>query len=911
MIGNFLRIYILIIFISNLSLFAFDNSVGTTVVPNDKSYYKYKIKNKNIEVIYTKDNILFAKDTIRKEKALNDDYENFFNWKLDDTLYVGLISDHNEIANAISSQWPINRQINYIGGSGSVDFFANTSWLDTLLYHETAHNYQTNVKASIVSRTFHYIFGNGIFILPTYFTVPGSATNSFMLEGNAVLNESWHGSGGRLYNGRLKAMSILQAKAKNIKSKYMYNKMLKFPYKGEIYYQIGSFYNLFMAKKYGVKKLNSYFLQKTQDWWWPFYTNNSMKRAVGVSFEESLENFAYKYKKMADKFIQVKGEIVASSQFYTQLSSNEDEIFFITNETGYREPELIVINKKSEKLTKKRDSWIPSKVIKKDGKYYTQASKNISATKILQGLYDNNAFIKDGTESKMLQGYLSDSRDVYFDVASSYDYPKLYIGDRYYGYTNSSLFIDKNDNLYYFKNKNKIRTLYKNKKALYSYEGFYGIVADVDSKGVVYFIANSKLGTSLYRYKNNQVTRASSADNIVEAKLINDNKVLFSALSDRDYYYVKSGLESIDQEPYNTKLFFESKPYYKKYKTEKNIQTTDVDTLNPYVALFDMHYSSSNFSSRVDSAGTIMGMLDTKFEDILSQNRANVFIRREDSNTTVLGLGYTNKQYVLEYKVKAYTTINQYKNINTRSNGLMALLKYSFYKAGYYNASSKLTYFQDYNTLKREPLTISISVSRDEQYGISMYKNYKNFINIYDVKERGDNIYGASYRFEHDLGAEFYIKIGAKYSKTDSDISPFSAYSQTRGVKISPISYQLDMDSSTIVMPSINNYFYIKGVKYVDFALYKVINLPAYFFTFPISLQRESIYSKYRYYDVETFNTSVKHEKVKELMIGVRFDTIFFNVLGPLALSFNYYYNDNQDFARDTSKLTFSIDGKF
>ncbi|MDQ7067905.1 MAG: hypothetical protein Q9M40_07960 [Sulfurimonas sp.] len=207
-------------------------TTGYAVVPQDEAYYKHKMDDKEIEIIYTKENIKFAKHTAGMESLLHTDYEKFFDWELDETLYVGLISNSNQIANGFSTQYPNNRQINYIGGTSQVDYFANTSWLDVLLYHETAHNYQLNTKGSIVSRGLHSVLGNGSLMFPLPFIIPNSFENSFMLEGNAVLNESWHGSGGRLYSGRFKAMMLLQAKAGNITADRMYNKAIMFPYAG-------------------------------------------------------------------------------------------------------------------------------------------------------------------------------------------------------------------------------------------------------------------------------------------------------------------------------------------------------------------------------------------------------------------------------------------------------------------------------------------------------------------------------------------------------------------------------------------------------------------------------------------------------------------------------------------------------
>ena len=136
-------------------------NAGSTVVPHDEPYYKYA--EDNVEIIYTKNNLPYAKHTASMETPLNRDYENFYDWKFDETLYVGLISCNNQIANGFSTQWPNNRQINYMGGAQMVDYFSSISWLDMLLYHETAHNYQVNVKGSAVSRGLHSIFGNGFF----------------------------------------------------------------------------------------------------------------------------------------------------------------------------------------------------------------------------------------------------------------------------------------------------------------------------------------------------------------------------------------------------------------------------------------------------------------------------------------------------------------------------------------------------------------------------------------------------------------------------------------------------------------------------------------------------------------------------------------------------------------------------
>jgi hypothetical protein len=858
---------------------------GTTVVSHDKEYFKHDVE--NVEILYTKDNLPFAKHTAALETPLNKSYEKLYGWKLDETLYVGLISDYNQIANGFSTQWPNNRQINYVGGAEMVDYFSTTSWLDTLLYHETAHNYQVNLKASKVSQVLHSIFGNGLVLLPIPINVPNTMENSFMLEGNAVLNESWHGNGGRLYSGRFKVQTLLQAKAGNIKDSEVYNSKLAFPY-GEIVYINGGFYNLYIAEKYGIEKAESYFKYHSADWWWPFRTNASMKDALGVNFTSSLNEFSRNYKNIAQNVVLAEGKHLASSQFFSPLGNDKEEIFFVTNESGYSIPELIIIEKNCSCVRRVKDGWMSGRVVKKDANYYTQGSAFTSPLRIHQGLFDGGSFVKEGTESKIVQGYLSDGRSVYFDVASSYSEPQLYVGDDFYTQVNSSVVIDKEDNLYYFKQKEKTRTLYKNKTPLFSYEGFYGIVSDVDTKGVVYFVANSEFGSTLYAYKNGNVSRASKADNVIEARLINDKEVLLAAISEKDYYYVKNDLTQEAQKPYETKLFFEDKEYYGTIKASqtKSEDYKEIQELKePYNSLLDMHYSGIDFSAGFGTNGAV-GNIDVVFGDPLSQNAATLFIQRDDSNVSIAGASYSNSLYLLEYELSAYGVLEKEFTSRKRDYGLIIGSSLPLYRAGYYYAQIGASFYQDYDTLQREPLSFTLTLQRDESHGISMYANSAHQLQLYKVFEREDRLFGGLYDFTHELPWEFYLGFGAKYTQTDK-----KANTNASGVKMTAFSYQLDKDPSTIEMPSIAANFYAKDAGYGEVRLAKVFNLSAYFFTFPLSLQRESVYTKYRHYRVNDFANT--RADINEATLGFTLSTVLLNSFS-LPISMEYIYNDTE-----------------
>jgi len=872
---------------------------GDSVVPNDVKYYKHKIDGSDVEIIYSKNNLPFAKKTAKIEKVLNDKYEDIYRWKYDETLYVGLISEKNQIANGFSTQWPNNRQINYIGGSAKVDYFCSTSWLTNLIYHESSHNYQVNLKNNVVSQYLHYVFGNGVVFLPLPLILPNVAENPLMFEGNAVLNESWHGNGGRLYSGRLKAETIMQAKAGNLKAKYLYNRRLGFPY-GDIEYVQGSFYHLYLAKKYGLKATNSYFTYHSQYWYWPFLTNKSMQEAVGVDFEDTIAGFEKEQLSLLKDFKILKGKKLISSQYYYPLNSDDKEIYFITNETGVRVPTLVKIDKKTKDLKKEERSFRAAKVIKLDGKYYTQSGVKISPTFISQGLFDDEAFIKEGTSSKLIQGYLSNAKAVYFDVNSSFDMPQLYVGESFYETVNSSVFIDKDDNLYYFKQDKKSRTLYKNKKPLYTYKGFYGFVVDVDKDGKVYFIANSKLGSTLYRWSEDGVFRVNSADNIVDAKLLNSKEVLAVGVGEDEYYYTQVPIAMYDEKPYDTHLFFEDKDYY---NTSLDINyTKSIDLDDSYNSLVDMHYSGVNIALGYSDTSGFIGSANINFSDPLAQNSANLFISRDTSEVSIAGAGYESSRYLLHYNLIAYGVVDKPNLQESRDYGVMVNATLPFYTSGYYYGALSASFYQDYDTKEREPLSFSFMFQKSKRFGVSMYPNYLNSLRLYGVSERGDGIVGGSYEFSHDIVDELYIGFKTKYSFSDA-----TKRGEERGVKFSSYSYSVDMDPSTIDMPSMSYDAYVKRAGYAELNLAKVTNFSAYFFTFPLSLQRESFYAKYRYYDIKDI-ADVKWD-ANEVTFGVRFASVVLNSYN-IPINIEYIYND-AEFTEDKTKVTFSLGIEF
>ncbi len=907
-------------FISLIPFFIVQLYAGIAIVPGDEQYYSHR--DENVTFLYTKQNRYAAQQAMGLEPEINAAYEKLFGFRMDSRLFVGIISQQNQVSNGFSTQYPVNMQINYNGGGLSVDHATTTSWLISLLYHETTHNYQINAKASAVTRGLDSVFGTS-YVLLWFFpltSIPNVTISSFLLEGNAVLNESWQGNGGRLYSGRFKAETLLQAKAGNINAPFLYNQEIgTFPYYDR-HYIVGGFFQLYLAEHYGLDKTNSFFYNHSKSWLWPFMINDTFEMTFGVDYEVALRGFEQWLLAEGRDFVEAEGTRVASSLRFSPLNANCDKIFFLTS-NAYRAPELVTLFKDDKYLSKVSKSFLQGKLIKVDDAYYTQASGFNGPTKRLIGLYDEDAHLKPESESKVIQGYLRGGIAVYFDVASSFDQPQLYVGDEFYAQVNSSVFIDKDDNLYYFVQEHKKRTLYKNREALYTYNGYYGIVSDVDSLGNVYFIANSKRGSSLYRYTAHGVERLSPADNIIDARLLDDDEVLIAAVGQENYYYLTTKLEIIDEEPYEERLFFEE------------AQMAQVDAnLVPVASMAPLSLEEAYYGPlRTEYAGTELAVgLNSKnnsviatynvkasFIDPLLTNRYALFLSRGYDEVGIVGASYDNNAHLLGFGASVYgvydegdsaayhlydPATNTYGSAvgiqkESRDYGLSAFMTLPVMKRGYDRADLDLRYYQDYDNNVRSPLVLSGSISHAERYYQAADYNYLNALSLFGSYDRSDLAYGVDYRLAHDLPHRFYLsaKIKGVRSEFDRQAHQLTHNNYTRGVKFSNFGSSLLRDRAMVVMPTLEHTRFVKQAAYGELALKKQFNATLLFFTFPFSLTREMLYAKHRYYDIEDFGQSSswgEHTHYNESTLGMTLDILVMNRV-TLPLNFEYIHNDN------------------
>ncbi len=848
----------------------------SVIVPDDYNITEYRDRS----YIYSSEYKKILPKIEKYQSYIINEYEDEYGFKFDNKLKVGFASENNQIANAFSTQIPFNSQIFYGAGAGDIDYFCFNSWLKTLLLHETSHNFQLNPKENRASRISHKIVGNSpvTFLLGyPFFPIPNLMINSFILEGNAVLNESRFGNGGRLYSGYALAEVVAMARDGKILPEVMYNSTLNFPY-GEKSYLIGGFFQQFLFERYGAKKVNSYFRLKSKQLF-PFYTNSAFKETFGKSFEILLAEFVEDIKSKHNSYRITKGKVVAKSQFFVPLNRTSTEIYTLVGD--YKSyPQILSLEKSTKKVSFKEGAYRVGEPFKIDGRYYITSSAKISPTKIKMGLLDNKAYMKEKTEGKIPQGFLENGDMVYFDIKKSLEIPNIYINGNFYDTANSSLFVDRND-LYYFKQNGHKKTLYKNKKPIFSYIGHYGFVADID-KNIIYFIALSKNGSTLYSYNKGNIKRVIDSDDIIGFKKIDKNIGLVATINSNGYKY-----QIVNLTPKSAKVFDT------KYIEDKNSKITKNNKLfsptnsklksKKYIPIRELEYSSLEQNMAYgDYEGFILN-LKANFYDPAMQNSLGI-IFSGDKQRLLSGFIYENTAHELEFggDIFGVSHNKKYDSSDEDDYGYSAYLKFPFLAKGYYRASTTIDYINRYDSIYREPLTLSLDISNIKQFGISKYPNHQNIFNAFVSEDRENNSYGLSYSWLYGLGLESYIGFNGSYLKSD-----IVNTRKEKGIEIDNDWTTLQDEKSRVVMPTLDNTLYAKKAKIAEIGLYKSINTPLYFFSFPVSLQRENIYFKQKIYNIDFANSNKKYN---ETTMGLESDFVLLNNF-TLPIKFEYLYN--------------------
>jgi len=869
------------------------------VLPSDQYYLS---EENNATYIYSKEYSGMLDGIKKYHQNILDVYQKSFGYTLDDTLYTGFASLHNQIANGFSTQMPFNAQLNYGAGAGALDYFSTSSWLKILLIHETAHNYQLNPKENAIAKATHKIVKNtyisGLGPIPI-FPIPNVFIGSFILEGNAVLNESRFGIGGRLFSGKTVAEAVLLAKAGKLSPEFIYNNVLDYPYR-EKYYLVGGLFQAYLAKQYGVEKVNKFFKEYSKQYL-PFYLNDTFKTYYGKNFETLLSEFKNDLLAKHQSFQKTNTKVLAHSKFFQRLTGTKKGIVTLTTDAKSA-PEIVRISKDGTGVEKSKTSLPFGQIYEYKNAYYTQSTSYTSPLQITQGLYDDDRYLLTGTGSKVVQGVMPDGKMVYVDINSSLEYPHIYVDGKFYDTAHSSVLVDAKGDLYYFKQNKENRVLYKNKKKIFSFQGHYSVVTDVDEHGGVYFIAASKDGTTLYRVKNNHLTRMLSGDDVVDMKLLDNQRMYVVTMSDDGYNYGIINKEEKKASIPTLKYAFENE----KDKTlfdNSNFHSTVSTQKQKYSPFIELKYSSLNQTMGYDGTGFV-GNFVFNFTDPLMQNSLNL-ITSTQSDYSLLGVAYDNNAYRLNFGFSAFAVLNQDEVSNTDNNltdeyrdyGYAFYLKYPFLHSGYWYGDARLDYVKPFDNVLQKPVTASINFTRKEQYGLSKYANSLYDLSLFASTDRGNATYGANYTFMHDFAYQSYVSLGGTYMK-----SKLSSTALEKGIAITDNKNTYSFSPNSIEVKGLGKDYFAKELKMAEAGLYKVFDASAYFFSFPLSLQRESLYAKERLYDIKTEDESFTYH---ESVLGLELDLLVYHEL-TMPLQIEWIHNEDVE-TKDRVNVQFSM----
>ncbi len=875
-------------------LFVTVNLSALTISSNDD----YKIfKSDKYSIVYTDDHkneAIFIKENIDEFIKLND---KSFGYSFDEPLNLVLVSNNIQIANAFSTQSPFNLGVYYNGGSGMSDYFATKSWLMTLFTHEMVHNYQINAKKSQISKTLHKYLGNNfmpLWVGPPLFTFPNIFLPTALLEGNAVLNESLYGNGGRLHSGRLNALKNSLVFSDKMDSKRFINDHLFFPY-GQEKYIVGGFYMQYLLEVYGLTKVNQFFYEHSVHSINPFWLSQTFKTHFDVTFEQSIVDFNKFTKKRYENYKELKQtNILSTSESEIYLSKQNNKIYFITSDLLTKK-ELNVFDIKTKANTKSDTTLENGKVFIVDGEQYTATDGFISTTMYKHGLFNENKYVIDDTIGKSVQD-IHNGKMAYINIDKSFVNTKLYINGSYYNDISSSALFDDDGNIYYFRQENSNRVLYKNTQKLYEFHSYFSKIVDIVEDDI-YFIANTKNGSTLYKLSDNLLYTLNDSDNIINAKIIDNETALVTTITSDKYYLQTINISPKEATiPRNDIVQYNTDFEFKQTNNDTNIQGDNYNELSQLK--FSMLYPSISYSSEDSSTYYYLSAL---FMDPLMFNSLSMYIYRDDEEKTQ-GISYINDRYI-PFRIGIYNIDRvDYYNDNRGYGGSLELYA-PLLKTGRNKLNISVTkYFDDKNEYKN-PSVFSLEHIYINSFPLEDSLSSLSHTELLYKKDREDIIYGIDYNANKHIGNEFYVNLQVK--ALDSDIDNLG---DQRGIEIVPDIPIESWDSTNVKMESYDDFF-VKDIRKFSLGFSQTFHFSHYFSKFPISILKESLFYKYNYYEF----TIDKKEKIEENIVGLKLDLLILHKLYlPIIIKYvNDYVYDEQNNQNSNHKVTLSLGIKF
>ena len=556
-----------------LAVICFRGFGASYLQPSDIDYYIHD--GPQFSFVFSK-NFLDDQNFVHLYKKLNyynQLYRGVFSGRLKEKPVYVFASPRNQISNAVTSGVPFLRVVFFPAGVEQITDLAVISWLDTLAAHEMAHIYQLG-QTSDYLRYLRAVFKNSEFVLlpfPLFLNV-NMVLPAFLLEGHAVLNESIFAPGGRLYSGEARAFVFAQLKH-SYKTTEHFIKNYLLNYTNRVFsmkekYTHGGYFFASLTSKYGLHRVNNIFKNHADHFIVPLSllaVKSTFERTFGVGFESLVHYYVSRWLPKAVRQKKSNQKILFKSAICPPFNREGDEVFFLTGDVK-SPPFLRIFNRPGQEAaagaqgvwSRQRKVFAEGKIFKVGSRYYVSASHNVSPIERVYGLFSEGMYFFDSKyRSQSVQDMFNEDW-LSIGAANNMNHFRLFLNGRFYDDVHSTALFDAGGRVYYFKQEGFLRVMYRDKKPLFSFKGFYGKpVAGGGDGSTVYFIAASELGSSLFGWREGGgVYRVSSSDVIKEAVRGPEGQFLVCEIGPDFYTYKIIPEENISEQPvfYNYNL---------------------------------------------------------------------------------------------------------------------------------------------------------------------------------------------------------------------------------------------------------------------------------------------------------------------------------------------------------------------
>lgn len=877
-------------------LFALSFQVSAQVVPGDKPYQS--LEDQGYNYIYSEDHAPFLPIVVQWNKWFTELYQKSYQWEFQQEAALILASGRNQVANGFATVIPHLKTQFYPSGFLLQDEFGVNSWFKVLLVHETAHLYQLSLKDELPA-LLHRVFGNAL-VVPTPIVVPifihpNVFLPTLMVEGNAVMNESMWGIGGRLHSGEVRALVYNQALNEQLKAERLLNDHLDFPYGNEKYLQGGYFFQ-YLAEKYGVDRANRFFKFQAEHFLNPLILNETFHKTFGSSYNQLFREYSRTLEIKAQGQRALPTSPFALAKFFSPLNSDDEEIFFLLQPEGKHYPQLWQIRKSDGVARYEEKDLASGKLFKTDRGWASATSARRQPNLIEYGLYLEGLIPHPDYRSQIVVD-IRNGNTLSFNPITSFLQGQLYMNGDYLGPADSTAVLDKQGRAYYFLQEGDQRFLYRDLDKQFSFKGYYGKVTEVGPNGEVYFVASTDKGSSLYRWtpadkdplSPARIEEVLPSDRIIEARLLSTDRALAVEVTSEGYEYKNARLQ-----PRPAEIFYFENPLDQKLSLEEPALPPQA-LPESYKSLKELRYNFMNFYYLSTEEDGLMGQVDLNFSDPLDWNSVQLGYNRGTYFRDSAYFVYSNSRHQLGYQL-AYIYDQDARTIGGRvtdylyTNTALVGLNYPLFIRGRWSSrwSGQLRWENEdlYGAQDRETYAARNTLSLD--WGVFYPLAYEAFrafnLTLQHQTEalsspfkKLDDIYSLSTSTQYDVGRETYLSLSYQASFSHA----YNVYLDSGQL---PSAINDDYYSRTV-----DREYRFNRLQLWELGVKKAMNQSFYFARWPISLRRWAPFVNVRHYDLKG-NRSIP-TAYWEYEYGAEMELLLIHK-APVRAAFSFYSAD-------------------